>query len=56
MVVDHIGDEMIVLECQEAKEKLLLKSKYWIIDRKGVGITVKTFAEASEKYSDIVAS
>lgn len=56
MIVDHIGDEMIVLECKETKEKLLYKSKYWIIDRKGVGITVKTFTEASEKYSDIVVS
>lgn len=56
MVVDHIGDEIIVLECQEAKDKLLLKSKYWIIDRKGVGITVKTFAEGSEKHKDIVIS
>lgn len=56
MVVDNIGKEMIVLECRETEKKLYLGSKYWVIERKNVGISVKMFSEGSEQCPDIITS
>lgn len=42
LIVDCYNDEkIIVLECEEGRENLQLKSKYLIIDIENVGMTKK---------------
>lgn len=42
IVVYYNDEKIIVLECEEDRENLQLKSKYWIIDIENVGMTKKS--------------
>ena len=50
LVVDYLRDnKMIVKECVEKGDSLILKSKFWMVNGEGVGVTIKEFKKGIER-------
>lgn len=50
LVVDYLRDnKMIVKECVEKGDSLILKSKFWTVNGEGVGVTIKEFKKGIER-------